>query len=102
MLLYCHFMRLFKPFSIFIDRPTVREKIDLHIYHGGRITLEPTLSYDGGSVESFRGWDIDVISSLVVGKFVKSIGYHGYKSLWYRHPSVEGSTIIRPLIVMKM
>ena len=72
----------------------MRDRIDLHIYHGGRITLEPTLSYEGGSMESFLGWDIDVISSLVVGKFVKSIGYHSFKALWYRQPSVDG---IRPL-----
>ena len=46
-------------------------------------------------METFKGWDIDVISSIVVVKFVKSLGYASIKSLWYMQPSVEapGSVI---------
>jgi hypothetical protein len=79
-------------------RPTVRESIDVQLYHGGSITLEPSVSYVGGTVETFKGWDIDVISSTVVGKFVKSIGYTRYNGLWYRPPSLDNSTTgLKPL-----
>src|ERR1044072_5495377 len=80
------------------DRPTVHDKIYICIHYGGTISFESKWSYVGGNVETFKGWDIDVISSIVVVKFVKSLGYASIKSLWYMQPSVEASgSVIRAL-----
>jgi hypothetical protein len=61
------------------------------------MTMEGSCIYLGGSCEVVEGWDIDEISSIEVGKLVKSLGYLSFKCLWYKDPHVEGVYGIKPL-----
>ncbi|KAK7243768.1 hypothetical protein RIF29_38579 [Crotalaria pallida] len=60
-------------------------KIKLRIHHGGKFVGQPTVGYCGGEFHEMQwGWDLNTISSMEVGKYVKSLGYHSYVSLWYK------------------
>ncbi|XP_057426082.1 uncharacterized protein LOC130719471 [Lotus japonicus] len=52
-----------------------------------------TQHHEGGVVNTIDNWDIDEISSIGVGKVVKSIGYFKCLSLWYSHPSLSCGSI---------
>ena len=58
--------------------------IYLHLHHGGRYTHDPSIPYNNGVCEVFKRVDVDQISTLEVGKMVKSLGTW-ITSLWYRY-----------------
>ena len=61
------------------------------------MTMDPSCLYLGGGCEVIEGWDKDEISSIEVGKFVKSLGYLTFKSLWCKDPHIDGVHGIKPL-----
>lgn len=55
--------------------------------------LHWTQHHEERAVNTIDNWDIDEISSIGVGKVVKSIGYFKCSSLWYSHPSLSCGSI---------
>ncbi|XP_057434870.1 uncharacterized protein LOC130727680 [Lotus japonicus] len=81
----------------YVSRPTAPHKITMSVYHGGELTFDPTMPYPSGLCEVWHPYDVDLISSIELGKIVKYLGYARFKCLWYRHVQSDGSVSFSPL-----
>ncbi|KAG2376416.1 uncharacterized protein HKW66_Vig0154300 [Vigna angularis] len=66
------------------------EDIEVVFHHGGKLVNDGKLKYEGGETSRFM-FDPDVWSYFVVVSVVKSLGYHGFKDMWY---SVGGASVL--------
>ncbi|WVY93470.1 hypothetical protein V8G54_032558 [Vigna mungo] len=66
------------------------QDIEVIIHHGGNLVNDGKLIYEGGETSRFM-FDPDVWSYFVIVGVVKSLGYQGFKDMWY---SVGGTSVL--------
>ncbi|WVZ03648.1 hypothetical protein V8G54_024454 [Vigna mungo] len=75
------------PFSAAISSG---QDIAVVIHHGGKLVNDGKLRYEGRETSRFM-FDPDVWSYFVIVDVVKSLGYQGFKDMWY---SIGGASVL--------
>lgn len=59
--------------------------IEITLQYGGKMTSDPVVPYVNGIEVVHKGFDVDKLSLIEMGKLVNNEGVVSFKGLWYRH-----------------